>query len=76
MMSTTEALQRLTRNERDEVDEEDDWLIIKIPRKQRLKYFMVDYCDGDKEDEFQWLEGPYLQKDWTIRDIMAQRYSP
>ena len=75
-MSTTEALQRLTKNERDKVDEEDDWLIIKIPKKQKLKYFMVDYCDGDQEDEFQWLEGPYLQRDWTIRDLMAQKLFP
>ena len=54
VMETTEALHRLTRNEKDEVNEEDDWLIIKIPRKQKLKYFMVDYCDGDVEDEFHW----------------------
>jgi hypothetical protein len=37
---------------------------------------MVDYCDGDVEDEFHWLEGPYLQKDWTIRDLMAQKLFP
>ncbi len=37
---------------------------------------MVDYCDGDDEDEFHWLEGPYLQKEWTIRDLMAQKIFP
>jgi hypothetical protein len=75
-MSTTEALHRLTRNEKDERNEEDEWLIIKVSRKQKNKYFMVDYCDGDTEDEFHWLEGPYLQKDWTIRDLMEQKTFP
>ncbi len=37
---------------------------------------MVDYCDGDLEDEFHWLEGPYHQDDWTIRDLMAQKLFP
>ncbi len=54
---TTEALHRLTRNEKEERNEEDEWLIIKVRRNQRHKYFMVDYCDGDDEDEFHWLEG-------------------
>ncbi len=54
----------------------DEWLIIKVPRNQRLKYFMVDYCDGDNEDEYHWLEGPYLQKDWTIRDLLAPKMLP
>jgi hypothetical protein len=76
IMSTTEALQRLTRNERDEVNEDDEWLIVKVPKKQRLKYFMIDYWDGDLEDEFHWLEGPYHQDDWTIRDLMAQKLFP
>ncbi len=37
---------------------------------------MVDYCDRDWEDEFHWLEDPYLQEDWTIRDLMAQKLFP
>ncbi len=52
-MRTTDALRQLTRNERDEADDDEyeEWLIIKVPTRQRLKYFMVDYCDGDVEDE-------------------------
>ncbi len=76
VMSTTEALHRLTHNEKDEMNKGDEWLIIKVPRNQRLKYFMVDYCDGDNEDEYHWLEGPYLQKDWAIRDLLAQKMLP
>ena len=61
-MHTTRALYELTRNERDKWDEEDEWLLIKVPKKGKQKWFHVDYCDGDKEDEFHWLEGPYLQE--------------
>jgi hypothetical protein len=73
-MSTTEALYRLTRNERDKWDEEDEWLIIKVPRKNK-KVFYVDYCDGDVEDEFHWLEGPYLPNCLTVEDLLDRRRS-
>ena len=33
----------------------------------------MDYCDGDDEDEFQWLEGPYLQDDLTVKDLLDRR---
>ena len=29
--------------------------------------------DGDDEDEYQWLEGPYLQDDLTIKDLLDRR---
>ena len=53
-------------------DRDDEWLIIKIPKKGK-ECFLVDYCDGDDEDEFQWLEGPYLQDDLTIKDLLDRR---
>jgi hypothetical protein len=74
VMSTTEALYRLIRNERDKWDEEDEWLIIKVPRKNK-NVFYIDYCDGDVEDEFHWLEGPYLPNCLTVEDLLDRRRS-
>jgi hypothetical protein len=71
VMNTTEALYRLTRNDNDKWDE---WLIIKVPRKGK-KWFYVDYCDGDVEDEFHWLEGPYRQEHLTVEDLLERRQS-
>ncbi len=72
VMNTTEALYRLTRNDKKTFDEDDEWIIIKVPRKGK-KWFYVDYCDGDNEDEFHWLEGPYLQKYFTVEDLLDKR---
>ncbi len=66
-MSTTEALCRLTSNDKDKWDEEDEWIVIKAPKKTQHKIFFVDYCDGDSEDETHWLEGPYLQQETTVK---------
>ena len=74
VMNTTEALFRLTKNEKDKWDEEDEWLIIKVPKKGK-KWFLVDYGDGDVEDEFDWLEGPYLQQSLTVGDLVERRRS-
>ena len=74
VMSTAEALYRLTRNKNDKLEEEDEWLIIKVPKKGK-KLFFVDFCDGDDVDEFQWLEGPYQQKHLTIEDLLDRRRS-
>ena len=68
-MSTTEALYRLTRNDRDNWDEDDEWFIIKVPKS------FVDYCDGDAEDEFHWLEGPYSPNNLTVEDLLDRRRS-
>ena len=45
-MRTTDALRQLTRNERDEADDDeyDEWLIIKVPTRQRLKYLIPYSC--------------------------------
>jgi hypothetical protein len=59
-LGTTEALSRLTRNNKDKKDLDDEWVIIKVPKKMKGKFFFAIFCDGDSEDEFQWLEGPYL----------------
>jgi hypothetical protein len=37
--------------------------------------FLVDYVDGDTEDEFKWLEGPHSQKHTTIADLLDRRRS-
>ncbi len=60
IMGTTEARDRLTRNGKDKRDSEDEWIVVKVPKKMKGKFFLADFCDGDSEDEFQWLEGPYL----------------
>jgi hypothetical protein len=73
-ISTAEALYRLTKNERDKWDDDDEWFIIKVPKKKK-NWFYVDYCDGDTEDEFHWLEGPYLQEYLTIEDLIDRRRS-
>jgi hypothetical protein len=39
-MSTTEALYRLTRNERDKWDEDDELFIIKVPRKNKKVFYV------------------------------------
>ena len=72
-MSTTEALYRLTSNEKDKWDEEDEWLVIKVPKRTQHKIFYVDYCDGDSEDELHWLEGPYLQEEISVADLLEFR---
>ena len=73
-VTTAEALYRLTKNERDKWDDDDEWVIIKVPKKKK-NWFYVDYCDGDTEDEFHWLEGPYLQEYLTIEDLIDRRRS-
>ena len=52
VMGTSEALNKLTRDN-DENEEEAEWLIIKATKRGTKEVFMVDYCDGDAEDEFQ-----------------------
>ncbi len=73
IMSTASALQKLTEFESGDEDDESEWLIIKVPKKMKRKYFLVDYCDGDAEDEFQWLEGPHLQGETTIEDLLERK---
>ena len=51
IMTTSEALEMLTRNGKED-DEENAWLIIKAPKKLKGKGFLVDYCDGDEKDEY------------------------
>ena len=72
-MGISEALDRLTRNENDKQDSEDEWIVIKVPKKKRGKFFLVDFCDGDSEDEFQWLEGPYRLGKITVADLLGIR---
>ena len=72
-IGTAEALHRLTGNEKEECDERDEWIIIKVPKKAKGKIFFADYCDGDYEDEFHWLEGPYLQHRTTVADLLEFR---
>ncbi len=73
IMGTKEALERLTRNEKDKLDSEDEWIILKVPKKTKGKFFFADFCDGDSEDEFQWLERPYLMENFTVADLLGIR---
>ena len=73
-MSTSEALQRLT-NDAILDDGESEWLIVKVPKTLKGRSFLVDYVDGDTEDEFKWLEGPHSQEDTTIADLLDRRRS-
>ncbi len=66
-------LGRLTKGEKDAMDSDDEWIVIKVPKKMKGKFFFADFCDGDSEDEFQWLEGPYLQKSFTVADLLKMR---
>ena len=54
VMATTEALYNLTKFDEDRYDAEDEWLVIRVPKKDKRSFF-VDYCDGDGDDEFFWL---------------------
>jgi hypothetical protein len=74
IMSTAEALLRLTQHDKED-DGESEWLIIKVPKKIKHDKFLVDYVDGDTEDEFQWLEGPHSQTHTTIADLLDRRRS-
>jgi hypothetical protein len=55
--------------------EESEWLIIKVPKEmqQEGELFLVDYVDGDTEDEFKWLEGPHCQAHTTVQDLLDRR---
>ncbi len=44
---------------------------MKVPKKMKGKFFFADFCDGDSEDEFQWLEGPYLMENFTVADLLG-----
>jgi hypothetical protein len=72
-MGTTEALGRLTKSEKDDLDSDDEWIVIKVPKKMNGKFFFADFCDGDSEDEFQRLKGPYLQTSYTVADLLEIR---
>jgi hypothetical protein len=69
-MGTTKALDRLTRNEKDQLDSQDEWIVLKVPKKKKGKFFFADFRDGDSEDEFQWLEGLYLQESYMVADLL------
>ena len=73
-MGTTEVLHRLTRDDKLELNVKDEWLIIKVPKGCKEIMF-VDYCDGDAEYEFHWLEGPYLSKLTTVQELLDVRRS-
>ncbi len=49
----------------------DEWLVIKVPKANRT-HFMCDFCDGDKLDEYEWLEGNFKQ-DLTVRELLEYR---
>jgi hypothetical protein len=72
IMSTSEALLRLTQEE-NLVEEESEWLIVKVPKAPKSKLFLVDYVDGDTEDEFRWLEGLLSQAHISIADLLERR---
>ena len=72
VMATTEALYKLTKFDEDRYDEEDEWLVIRVPKKDKRSFF-VDFCDGDGEDEFFWLEGPYRSEYLTVEDLLDRR---
>ena len=74
IMTTSEALEMLTRNGKED-DEENAWLIIKAPKKLKGKGFLVDYCDGDKKDKYHWLEGPHKPEHTTVEDLLERRQS-
>ena len=38
IMGTTEALYRLTSNDKDKWDEEDEWIVIKVPKKTHTRF--------------------------------------
>ena len=71
-MSTTEALYKLTKFDEDKLDDDDEWLIIRVPKKDKRSFF-VDFCDGDAEDEFFWMEGPYRSEHLTVKDLLDRR---
>jgi hypothetical protein len=74
IMTTSEALKMLTRNGKED-DEENARLIIKAPKKYKGKAFLVDYCDGDEKDEYHWLQGPHKPEHTTIEDLLERRGS-
>ncbi len=39
-------------------DPDAEWIVLKIP-KGNDSYFLADFVDGGKEDEKEWLEGPF-----------------
>ena len=45
-------------------DPDAEWIVLKIP-KGNDSYFLADFVDGDREDEKEWLEGPFQQK-WPV----------
>jgi hypothetical protein len=45
-------------------DPDAEWIVLKIP-KGNDSYFLADFVDGDKEDEKEWLEGPFQQR-WSV----------
>ncbi len=75
ILGSAACLQKLTEHDVMDFDDENEWLIIKVPKKMRNKSFMVDYCDGDAEDEFHWLEGPHHQEHTTVKDLLERRRS-
>jgi hypothetical protein len=74
VMGVSKALNKLTKEEGDN-EEEAEWLIIKALKKGNREMFMVDYCDGDAEDEFQWLEGPHSPEHTSVADLLDRRRS-
>jgi hypothetical protein len=70
--SSAEALDWLTNNNEKE-DEDCEWLVIKVPKNSKKEFFWVDYCNGDAEDKFQWLERLHLQEHVTVSDLLERR---
>jgi hypothetical protein len=62
---------KIDKKQKDKLDSKDEWIILKVPKKMKGKFFFADFCDGDSEDEFQWLEGPYLMENFTVADLLG-----
>ena len=63
----------MTRYGREPHDPDDAWLILRVPAMANGTIFLVDFCDGDLEDEFHWLEGPYHPATTTLQSLFDCR---
>ncbi len=51
------------------LDPDAEWIVLKIPEGND-SYFLADFVDGDKEDEKEWLEGPFQQR-WSVNYLVG-----
>jgi hypothetical protein len=53
LFTINEVVEKGKKFKKEDLDSDDEWIVIKVPKIMKGKFFLADFCDGDSEEEFQ-----------------------